>query len=99
MSDRLKGTFNIYTLIPVFKDDSGWWCLPPNKNDAYVDYSQSDLDIAVKNTFEAYECQAVIIVHKAFACGELRTFINFYDCDEKVLIELLKKGYFRELVL
>ena len=98
MSDRLKGSFNVFTLIPVFHDNSGWWCTEPSKNDTYIDYSQSDLDIAVRNTEIAYECQAVIIVHKNFT-SEVRTFITYSGCDEKVLIELLRKGSLRGLIL
>lgn len=100
MSTRLKGSFNIYTVIPVFKDASDWRCDGIyNKQHTFIDRSQSDLDIIIKNVFEAEECQAVIIVHKAFAHGELRTFIDYINCDEKVLIELLKKGLLRELIL
>jgi len=96
MSDRLKGSFNVFRIIPVFHDNSGWWVTEPTNN-VFVDVSQSDLDVAVKNVYEAHECQAVIIVHKNFT-SEVRTFINYMDCDEKALIELLRKGYLKELV-
>jgi hypothetical protein len=96
MSNRLKGSFNAFHIIPVFHDNSGWWTIDPTNN-VFVDVSQSDLDIAVKNIYNAHECQAVIVIHKAFT-DQVRTFINYMDCDEKVLIELLRKGYLKELV-
>jgi hypothetical protein len=93
-----NGTFNVFKMIPLFNGNSGWWCTEPTKHDTFIDYSQSDLDIAVRNTEIAYECQAVIIVHKNFT-SEVRTFITYSGCDEKVLIELLRKGSLRGLVL
>lgn len=98
MSDRLKGSFNVFTLIPVFHDNSGWWAIEPTDN-TYVDISQSDLDAEITFFMEKlHKCQALIVVHKAFAYGEFRTFVNFVDCDEQVLIELLKNGKLKELI-
>jgi hypothetical protein len=96
MSDRLKGSFNVFKLIPVFHDNSGWWCLEPNSKDSLIDATQSDLDIAVANVIKDYEAKGVIIVHTAFT-SEIRRFITYVNCDEKALIELLKNGHLRGL--
>jgi len=95
MRDRLYGSFNVYRIIPVFRNESGWWCLEDQT--VFVDLTQSDLDIAIRNAMDGYEAESAIIIHTAFT-SEVRTFITYMNCNEYALIELLKKGNLKGLV-